>query len=183
MYNRSSAFDPRVARSQQQLRDALLALTLEHGWDAVSVRQICQRAGVGRSTFYAHFADREDLLLGAFQGEHIAPRPQSTHQPLAFVHPLVEHVAQHRALYNVLAGSSCERALRRRFLWVVSDIIESELAVRAAASVQRAAAVRFLAGAYVETLTSWLEVRNPIPAQEIERLLREFSAPVIERTR
>lgn len=181
MTDRPPSLDPRAARSQQRLRDALFALTLERGWDDVSVQQVCERAGVGRSTFYVHFADREDLLLGAFQGEHIAPLPSRHNQPLAFVRPLVDHVEHHRELYNSLVGSSCERALRRRFLHVISDIVEAELAMRAGASIQRTTAVRFLAGAYVETLSFWLAGRNSAPASEIERMLRQFSAPVIER--
>lgn len=183
MTDRIPSLDPRVARSQDLLRDALLSLTLERGWDGVSVQQICRRAGVGRSTFYVHFADREDLLLGAFQPEHIARRLPHRNAPLAFVRPLVEHVGQHRPLYNVLVGTSCERAVRRRFLQVLSDMVEADLASRAAASVQRTTAVRFLTGAYFETLTFWLGGPNPAPASEIERMLRQFSAPVIERLR
>src|SRR5262249_477652 len=51
--------DRRVVRTRQTLRAALIALLYERGWDAISVQDICGRAGVGRSTFYTHFADKE----------------------------------------------------------------------------------------------------------------------------
>jgi AcrR family transcriptional regulator len=182
MLDRPSPADPRATRSRKRLRDALFALAFERGWDAVSVQQICARAGVGRSTFYVHFADREDLLLGAFQGEHIVSGAVRS-RPLGFVRPLVQHVQEHRALYHVLSGTSCERAVRRRFLQVVTELIETDLASRAAPSPQRTAAVRYLAGAYFETLSFWLEPRNQLSGGEIERMLLQFSAPVIACTR
>lgn len=181
MTYRLSARDPRVMRSQARLRDALLALTLERGWDEVSVQQVCERAGVGRSTFYVHFADREDLLLGAFRSDHIVPRRLAPREPLAFVQPLVAHVDQHRALYGRLVGSSCEPAVHRRFTQVVADMVEADLAACTAASLPRTAATRYLTGAFCETLTFWLAQRTGPTAIEIERMLKQFSTPVFER--
>ena len=53
--------DRRVLRTRAVLRDALITLVGESGWDAITVQDICDRAKVGRSTFYMHFADKEDL--------------------------------------------------------------------------------------------------------------------------
>ena len=49
--------DRRVRRTQRQLRDSLVTLILERGWDAITVRDVCEHADVGRSTFYVHYAD------------------------------------------------------------------------------------------------------------------------------
>lgn len=173
-----SLSDPRIARSQQRLRDALLELTLERGWDDVSVQQICARAGVGRSTFYVHFADREELLLAAFRSEHIVPRRLQP-EPLAFVRPLLEHVGGHRPLYNALVGTSCERAVHRRFHQVVASLIDRDLTKHAAnPGSQRPTALRYLTGAFCETLTHWLEQRNAPSSCEMEQLLKQYSRPV-----
>src|SRR5687768_13088670 len=64
--------DPRVVRTRRQLRDALVASILERGWEAVSVTDVCERAEIGRSTFYVHFADKEELLLSGFDELHAA---------------------------------------------------------------------------------------------------------------
>jgi AcrR family transcriptional regulator len=181
MTYRSTAGDPRVQRSHERLRDALLSLTLERGWDAISVQQVCERAGVGRSTFYAHFADREDLLLATFDSDHIVPRRTLPRTPLAFVRPLVEHVGEQRALYAALTNGSCERAVNRRFDEVVRDLVATELARVAVPNARRVTATRFLAGAFRETLIYWLEDRAPPPANEVERLLVQLSTPVLER--
>jgi len=180
MSHRVALSDPRVARTRERLREALIALTLQRGWDDVSVQSVCARAGVGRSTFYVHFADREDLLLASFQSGHIVPRVQRS-EPLAFVQPLVEHVAAQRALYDKLVGTSCERVVQRRFTSVVAEIIERDLAAHCAATLQRTAAARYLTGAFRETLTHWLaQAKGPSDA-ELVQMLKQFSRPVFER--
>ncbi len=54
--------DPRIQRTRQLLHQALQELAAEKGFQAVTVQDITQRAGVNRATFYAHFVDKFDLL-------------------------------------------------------------------------------------------------------------------------
>ena len=54
--------DPRVRRTRHLLERAFLAVAAEKGFQAVSVQDITDRAGVNRATFYAHFADKYALL-------------------------------------------------------------------------------------------------------------------------
>ena len=55
--------DRRVARSRRALKEALTDLILEQGYESVTVQDVIDRADVGRSTFYAHFVDKDDLLM------------------------------------------------------------------------------------------------------------------------
>ena len=54
--------DRRSRRTRAMLDQALLALMLEKRYDSITVQEIIDRANVGRSTFYAHYLDKEDLL-------------------------------------------------------------------------------------------------------------------------
>lgn len=54
--------DPRVKRTRNLLEHAFLDVTAEKGFQAVSVQDITERAGVNRATFYAHFPDKYALL-------------------------------------------------------------------------------------------------------------------------
>lgn len=67
MSNESQKADRRVQKTQQSLRNALIALILEKHYDTISVQDIIERANVGRSTFYLHFRDKEDLFRGDWQ--------------------------------------------------------------------------------------------------------------------
>ncbi|HXD08457.1 MAG TPA: TetR/AcrR family transcriptional regulator [Anaerolineales bacterium] len=56
--------DRRIRRSQQLLQNALLALLKEKRYEDISVQDIIERADVARSTFYVHYADKDELLTG-----------------------------------------------------------------------------------------------------------------------
>src|SRR5205807_4575943 len=61
------ATDRRVQRTRQLLQDALISLMIEKGYEATTVQDIIDRANVGRATFYAHFADKETLLVSRLE--------------------------------------------------------------------------------------------------------------------
>src|SRR5207237_7497279 len=55
--------DRRIQRTRDRLGDALVALIQERPFDTITVQQVLERAGVGRSTFYVHYRDKDDLLF------------------------------------------------------------------------------------------------------------------------
>jgi len=54
--------DRRTQRTQQLLQEAIISLILEMSYDKITVQDIVDRANVGRSTFYTHYLDKEDLM-------------------------------------------------------------------------------------------------------------------------
>ncbi len=115
--------DRRVLRSRRLLQEALVALILERGYDAVTVQAVLDRADVGRATFYAHFESKEALLLSLFEDlraslqhelagitPHTVARFGEGHGLLT---PLFAHAAQNRRLYRVLLASRDGAALLR----------------------------------------------------------------------
>ena len=64
-----TTIDRRVAGTRAALHDALLKLVVEKAYEAITVEDICRRADVGRSSFYAHYTGKDDLMrarLGQF---------------------------------------------------------------------------------------------------------------------
>src|SRR5215510_7441366 len=55
--------DARVRRTRDALGDALIALMQEKAFDTITVQDVLDRAHVSRSTFYAHYSDKDDLLM------------------------------------------------------------------------------------------------------------------------
>src|SRR5216683_8342082 len=54
--------DRRVKRTQNLLVKALIALSLEKGYEAVTIRDITERADIGYATFFRHYHDKDELL-------------------------------------------------------------------------------------------------------------------------
>ncbi|HZY42942.1 MAG TPA: helix-turn-helix domain-containing protein, partial [Anaerolineae bacterium] len=59
--------DPRVIRTRQMLRDALVSLIAEKGFDAITVQDIADRATLNRATFYLHYQDKHELLINSLR--------------------------------------------------------------------------------------------------------------------
>ncbi len=83
---RTTKADRRSQRTRQLLSTALVALMLEQRYDMITVQDIIDRANVGRSTFYAHYFDKEDLLVSNFTrvlDELVQPIKQSDRDDLS----------------------------------------------------------------------------------------------------
>lgn len=57
----------RIQKSRKLLHQALISLILEKNYESITVQQILDRANVGRSTFYMHFRDKDELLIMGFE--------------------------------------------------------------------------------------------------------------------
>jgi AcrR family transcriptional regulator len=173
--------DRRVERTHRALRAALSTAILERGWENVSVREICRRARVARSTFYSHFADKEELLLSGLdelRRELEGIVESSPQRALSFVRPLLEHVRAHdrmRALVEKRSG----RAVRRRLTEIVLALLEADMSPVAPANGRRQATLRFAAGALVELLMWWATTRSSLSVGELTELYRELARPAL----
>lgn len=175
-----------MQRTHRTLHGALLELILERGWDGVSVQDICARADVGRSTFYVHFADKEELLLSGLDHlratlrAHIATEER---EPLGFTLALVEHVREFEPLFKALLGKRTAHAAHRAFMDVLTEILQEDLAAFAPAGPLRDATVRYVAGAFWELLRWWLDQRSPPSAAEVDAIFRRLTTPVLQELR
>lgn len=115
--------DRRVGRTRRQLRDALLSLILEKGYDSVTVEDITQRADVGRTTFYLHYRDKEELLLKSLESvaeelkEKIGVNSRSSldlEESAQAIATVFQHAYDNASLYLIiLNGGAAMHALNR----------------------------------------------------------------------
>ncbi len=179
--------DRRIRRSRQQLHEALVTLILERGWDRVTVQAVCDRAGVGRSTFYVHFADKEDLLVGGL--EHVRDdlrrhrRAMKQAPAFAFVGGLIAHADGSRRLFRAVIGKRAGVAVQRRFREVVTELMIDDLRDQAVRDAMLEVTSRFLTGALVELLFTWVEGKDGAPASEVEQQFGKLAAPVVRAAR
>lgn len=102
--------DRRILRTRDRLGDALIELIQEKPFDQVTVQEVLDRAGVGRSTFYLHYRDKDDLFLSDAEEflEAMAgalTRHKDKSDRVAPVAELFAHVADGKKLYNALVQS------------------------------------------------------------------------------
>lgn len=108
--NQQRELDARIKRTRQRLGNALLELILEGPMDQVTVQDVLDRASVGRSTFYLHFRDKEDLLLTQLEGfcEMMSNALSDSNEKSDRLMPVSEmfaHIGSGRKLYRAVADS------------------------------------------------------------------------------
>ncbi|MER8395474.1 TetR/AcrR family transcriptional regulator [Mesorhizobium sp. M0045] len=170
----SNTIDRRVARTRALLQDALIALIPEHAYAAITVDDICQRANVGRSTFYTHYADKDALRsatieahLGSLSRGRMSASQEIGTRLFAFSLPMFEHALAFRSLHHALLASSGDTIhdeLRERIRRAVrAELVEKRVG---GGGVPVEFAVQFIAGAFLAVLTWWVATDTSLsPAQ------------------
>jgi AcrR family transcriptional regulator len=184
----SYSIDRRAARTQTALQDALKSLIRSKGYDAATVEGICETANIGRSTFYGHYANKDDLKrkgidtirhdLSHGAMENSGADKTSPGDCLGFSLILFEHAKDHVDLYSAMQGSSGAKLSLDAIHDIVSDMLLSGLSSRPNRRIETVVPdellIRYLAGGYMALLTAWLEggaVEPPFKMDEIFRKL------------
>ena len=182
--------DRRSLRTRGALRDAMLILIGERGWDNFAVQDLCERANVGRSTFYSHYPNKDALLVGGLASLQAAlqqqtragsaPARASSDAPRSwrFAPGLIEHVVEQRQIFRAMIGRRSGYVVQQRFREMVIRLVTDELPP-ATGNLPRPAAARWLAAGLVELLSWWVEQRTPPPSAELAALFDELSQPVL----
>ncbi len=179
------ATDRRVARTHDALRAALIALILERGWDQTSVQDVCDRANVGRSTFYEHFDNKEKLLVSGLGDLHDALRRQETtpgRPPAAafgFTRGLIEHAYENQRLFRAVIGKRSGLTVQRHFRQLLIRLVGEDLATSGIPAPRRESVTHYIAGALFELLTWWVDSRCSLAPQELDAIFHELTQPVL----
>lgn len=179
-----AAPDRRTQRTRQTLSHALIDLIQEKRYAAITVQDICDRANVGRSTFYAHYRDKDDLLASNFQEvmDSLGSQIQLREGQLVFpVTPLFQHVQEHHHLYKALAWGGGFDVLLRAGQRQWHAQIEAQLATLLddgrSPALPLEVVTAYLAGALQNMLLWWLERKMPYSPERMGEMFQQLVMP------
>lgn len=172
--------DRRVRRTRRLLKNAMMELIQEVGWERVTVEALAERADVGRSTFYAHYPSKEDLLFDGFEGwvdsvgvEDAAPSPYtegSSGAAFPFSIHLLHHIQQQRRFFLATMVRSRNPRIRRRVVAMLVARVQADLQRMGRDATE--ASAHAIAGAFLEVVTWWLTDGRGTPIEEVDRAFR-----------
>lgn len=187
--------DRRVQRTQKLLHQALTCLILEKKYESITVQEILDRADVGRSTFYLHFRDKDELLVSGFQylqsflesvQKAAAALPAKSYErTIGFSQAMFEHAQEYRRVNRAMLGSSAEVVVRRQIHSVLAGVVRCELQLewprrkRGDGPVSPELLSHFLVSTFVSVLTWWLNSRNPMSPKDINAAYRHLVLPCL----
>ncbi len=165
----------RVRRTQKLLREALIDLIEEKGFDALTVGEITGRAMVSRAAFYRNYQDKYDLVEQIFAEAMQAlcksvSEPETVHSPQIWV-KFFEHIAEYDRLYRALLGRKGSPwfvlKMRASMVDLLKEFGRLPLTDRPIYPTSDELIPDIVATMVVEAITWWLEHGRPYPPQEI----------------
>src|SRR5512143_2387903 len=173
--------DRRTQRTRQTLSQALIALIQEKRYEAITVQDICDRANVGRSTFYAHFQDKDALLASNFQQmlESLGGQVELRAGQFVFsVAPLFQHVQEHHHLYKALAwGGGFDVLLhagQQQWRAHIETHLSTLLQQGRSPAIPSDVMTAYLAGPLHTLLLWWLDRQMPYPPERMDEMFQQL---------
>ncbi len=174
--------DRRILRTRDTLGDALVALMHEKNFDEITVQDLLDRAGVGRSTFYVHYCDKQDLFMSDVEDffENFSTalkRDVASPNRLLPVKELFTHIRQVREFYSAMVNSgkmNDVQALGRGFF---ARSIDGRLQTAGLEiePVRRSAQAHALAGSFFSLLDWWIDKGMKADPTEMDDLFHRMA--------
>jgi AcrR family transcriptional regulator len=170
--------DRRVMRTRTALYDALVALIRERDYNAIRVQDILERANIGRSTFYAHFRTKDELLERSLErlrhellaAVDAAPRPGIVDVTRTLFQHIDRHRDIHAAMTRVRAGELLNEFIATTFTQVVRTLLPNP----PGSPLPRELVIAHAGSTFLCVLRWWLERRPTATADEAEELFRSL---------
>jgi AcrR family transcriptional regulator len=180
--------DRRVQRTQQLLRDSLLSLILEKGYDELTVQQITENANLGRATFYLHYKDKRELLLECMDvmvDQFIDQFDKFTPEQWAYadgepIRLVFEFAREQATLYKVIMSGQGGVEVSRRLHQIIAtntcQVIETQITEK---GLKPQLPVDFMSNYYAGSLLAlvfwWIEMNMPYTAEQMTVMFRRIS--------
>jgi AcrR family transcriptional regulator len=187
--------DRRVRRTQKLLHRSLISLVLERNYDSITIQEILDRADIGRSTFYAHFKSKDELLISGTlelsETLNSAMRHERSSSArhravIGFSQAMFEHANEYRDVYHALLKTRGWPLIRERLEEIFDDIIRRECS----AEIQRLKKpdsdvpvdlfVHYLRATLLSVLTWWLGRRSRLTPSQINEIFRSLVLPTVD---
>ena len=150
--------DRRVLRTQESLGNALVDLTLELGYDAITIKQLTQQANIGYATFFRHFKSKDELLMNVLQSvledlfEVMKPEMTSYNQALV----MFEYVKENSRTYRVFIDLPRDSELFHAVYDTVANSIRKTYVARDENLIPMAIAVNHIVTSITELIRWWI---------------------------
>jgi AcrR family transcriptional regulator len=190
--------DRRILRTKRMLKEALFKLILEKGYDGVTVEDITQKADLGRTTFYLHYRDKEDLLLKSIDaiaddllsqisrtillGADAGSIP--TFIEMRQMNPVLlvfQHAGANASLYQIILRGGSATPAAGRFREIISTAAKVFFGTNLRQSnpgeqpaVPLDVLANYFAGSLLSLVTWWLENGMPYPPEQMASIFRQL---------
>jgi len=180
--------DRRVARTRTLLHNALLASLRGKHYDTITVEDLCAKAKIGRSTFYAHYTSKDDLLRARLKhlGDTLRERRRAAatarapRQGLLFSGIMFEHAYEHVHLHRHLLGNRGGSIAFAMIQGMLAELVREEIAPAGRETGGDALiedfTTAYIVGAFMAVMDWWMKQGVALPPQRVDALFQRAVA-------
>lgn len=180
--------DRQIERTRQFLLNALIDLIVEKGYEKITVQDIIDRANVGRTTFYAHFQDKQDLLLSGFEKlgdvfENFRSGSSPEKSVWDFSLALFRHAEGQRQAFKALFGKQAGTVMLSHFQQAMIAYLKKGFQAafpKKKPPVPLDVFVQYLFSAFLGLLTWWLDNDSPYSAEQMNDFYQQLVRPSVD---
>ena len=160
----------------------------EKRFDDITVQNLIDRAGVGRSTFYSHFRDKEDAFEHQWESfnRHLAEQikwDKAGTDSFFPVVPFFQHLQESQSFYRGLVRSGKADAIFKSGVEYLSKNIETALTERFKSrklTIPLPVLSHYLAREFFGLLKWWLDAGMPYTPEAMDKMFHRLVNPTIE---
>jgi AcrR family transcriptional regulator len=165
----------RVRRTRKLLRDALIELIEEHGFDALTVGRITEQAMVSRAAFYRNYRDKYHLVEQIFDDAMDTLLSTVDGSVAGRWTGFFDHIAEHERFYRAMLGTGGSSWFAARMRTSLARMSTAHLGTP-----EDDLAPTVLGAMFVQSITWWLEHDRPVPASLIAARSGRMARLIIE---
>lgn len=177
--------DRRSRRTRSLITNAMMELLGEQRYETITVQDILDRAEIGRSTFYVHYFDKEDVLASIAEGQlEMMVQQLATGNAGQDIVPslgLFQHVgARYPYFQSVMRGHSGEvlwQTVREPLRKTVEQALMGAQSEKRTLAVPVAVMAQYLTGTLLNLLKWWLEAEMPYTPEQMDEMFRRLAMP------
>ena len=187
--------DRRQQKTRTAIYRAFTTLLETRNISTITVQDIIDEADIGRSTFYAHFETKEELLKSLCRElfDHIIGSAMDKHDTHGLYtctnapHSVILHILQHLQENDnsILTLLSCESSpiFMRYFKSGMEELVRTQMLSDTAitADVPREFLINNIAGSFVEMVQWWLSGGCAQTPQELDDYFRAVTEPILRK--
>ena len=160
--------DLRIIKTKKILFDALLKLMKKKNFEKIKIADICEEALINRSTFYAHYEDKYELLMALFEEQKVSLLEKldnkentnfSKEYLMEVLNILINYIDENREIYSAILSNNRNGIL----IDFLIDVIERDVSERLKdnndiknSNLPIDIIVKFYAGGLINIGMSWL---------------------------
>jgi AcrR family transcriptional regulator len=185
--------DRRIQKTRKSLSAALMSLMREKSYESISVQEILDRANIGRSTFYSHFRDKNELLVDGLQGlreflrsAQEAEASKSGHsyeKVIGFSLAMFEHAHDHKDVFLSLVNGQGWTIVSKNLEEIIVQLMKKEAKPlynkTSASGIPFDLFIDFLGATFIAVITWWSQYKKPLAPAEINALFRALVIPTL----